>query len=49
MTMQQRRFATYTVLSIGFGFVIAIFEPHRHAIAAVWPYVTAFWDYYIAF
>ena len=49
MTMQQRRLATYSVLIIGLAFVIAAFEPHRHVLAAVWPYMTAFWDYYIAF
>lgn len=36
-------------LAAALGVVFAVFEPHRHILAAVWPYMTAFWDYYIAF
>lgn len=30
------------------GVAIAIFEPHRHVLAAVWPIVTDFFNYLTA-
>jgi predicted outer membrane lipoprotein len=36
-------------LAVTLGVVIAIFEPHRHLLAAAWPLVNSFWFTYIAF
>ena len=32
-------------LAVTLGAVIAIYEPHRHLLATVWPLVEAFWAY----
>lgn len=36
-------------LAAALGIVVAAFEPHRHILAAIWPYLTDFWFTYIAF
>lgn len=48
MTIQTRRFLA-VALAVTLGVVIAITDIHRLALAAVWPLVTDFWAYYIAF
>ena len=48
MTIQIRRFLA-VALAVTLGAVIAITDIHRLLLAAVWPFVTDFWAYYIAF
>jgi hypothetical protein len=45
MTQPQRRAITFTVLAIIAGVTLAATETHRHLLAAVWPSITAFFDY----
>lgn len=49
MTQANRRFITLATLSVVLGVLIATTEFHRLALAWAWPFVTAFWDTYIAF
>ena len=35
-------------LAVTLGIAIAIFEPHRHILAAVWPTITDFFNYLTA-
>lgn len=44
MTYTARRILA-VALAATLGVIIAAFEPHRHLIAAVWPTLTAFFDY----
>jgi hypothetical protein len=38
--------AFYTALAItALGFTLLITDTHKTAIATVWPYIEAFWDY----
>lgn len=48
MTLTTRR-ALGLILAATLGVAIAIFEPHRHLLAAAWPLVNSFWFTYIAF
>lgn len=45
MSQENRRAITLTVLAITAGVTLAATEAHRHLIAAVWPSLTAFFDY----
>lgn len=49
MTAQNRRALTLTTLAVILAGAIAIFEPHRHILAALWPHLTSFWNTHIAF
>lgn len=48
MTVTQRRILA-VALAVTLGAWLAIAEPHRHMLAAVWPALKHFWNYYIAF
>lgn len=44
MPRETRQFLT--IIAIGLVlFTVIVTDSHRHAIAAVWPYLEAFWDY----
>jgi hypothetical protein len=45
MSQIQRRAITLTILAAIVGATLAISEAHLHILAAVWPSVTAFFDY----
>jgi hypothetical protein len=42
------RRASALVVIAGLGAMIAIYEPHRHLVAWVFPFATEFWFTYIA-
>ena len=48
MTFTARRILGLAVIAT-LGALIAIYEPHRVILAAIWPAVTGFWFTYIAF
>jgi hypothetical protein len=48
MTYTTRRILGLAVVAT-LGALIAIYEPHRVILAAVWPVFTEFWFTYIAF
>ena len=48
MTYTIRRVLGLAVVAT-LGGLIAIYEPHRRALAWVWPYINDFWFTYIAF
>jgi hypothetical protein len=48
MSLTIRRILA-VALAVTLGAWVAIAEPHRHLLAAVWPVFTSLWDYYIAF
>lgn len=46
MSQETRRFITLVALMLLLITFMA-FEVHRHALAAIWPAITQFWDTYI--
>ena len=44
MTREKRQFATLMLGGLGL-FSAVVFDLHRHAIAAVWPYLMAFMEW----
>lgn len=46
MSQETRRFITLVALMVLMVTLMAL-EVHRHALAAIWPAVTHFWDTYI--
>lgn len=46
MSQETRRFITLVTLMVLLITLLA-FEVHRHALAAIWPAITYFWDTYV--
>ena len=46
MSQETRRFITLVALMLLLITLLA-FEVHRHALAAIWPAITYFWDTYV--